>query len=194
MVVPADSVALLDTTSPGAGATFELTDQALPACGRCCPPTPDVASPGGTTARCWAGLSGSCTLADRGAMCPGGGGGVGADRRQHLGDQHQGGVPVPGVTGANEPHLDGVGGHALTILCMTGRRLTPARPAPGRSGGLGKARPTWTGSNPPSLRRAPDRGPSVASAPDGRAGRGWRTDRAASARAAYTGGSGSYWM
>jgi hypothetical protein len=43
-----------------------------------------------------------------------------------------------GVTGANEPHLDGVGGHALTLPCMD-RPDCDTRQAGTRSAGLGKA-------------------------------------------------------
>jgi hypothetical protein len=40
-----------------------------------------------------------------------------------------------GVTGANEPHLDGVGGHALTLPCMD-RPDVDARQAGTRSASL----------------------------------------------------------
>jgi hypothetical protein len=49
-----------------------------------------------------------------------------------------------GVTGANEPHLDGVGGHALTLPCMD-RPDCDTRQAGTRSADLGKAPTTSTG-------------------------------------------------
>jgi hypothetical protein len=47
-----------------------------------------------------------------------------------------------GVTGANEPHLDGVGGHALTLPCID-RPDVDIRQAGTRSASLGKAKDSF---------------------------------------------------
>jgi hypothetical protein len=50
-----------------------------------------------------------------------------------------------GVTGANEPHLDGVLGHAPTLSCMDRPDVGITRPAPGRQQIWARPRTTSTG-------------------------------------------------